>query len=81
VARAVSVLQNQPGIKYQITPNGTVLEGDLKAILEIVPQMQDAVFGAGAQRVLTTIIIDERRDKPTSMEHKLKSVQEKLNQR
>jgi len=69
----------QSGINYQLTPMGTILEGDLDLILRVIRQMQESVFAAGAVRVSTLIKIDDRRDKPShSMAGKVRSVEEKL---
>ena len=78
VARAVKVLEQQKSIKYEITPMGTVVEGDLDGILAVVKKMHEEVFGEGVVRVLTTIKIDDRRDKPQTIKAKLDSVRKKL---
>lgn len=61
-----------------LTPMGTILEGELDTILEAIRAAHEAPFKAGAMRVGTTIRIDDRRDKDLTMEHKVKSVEEKL---
>ena len=78
VARALGILQNQKSVSYKLTPMGTVLEGDLDKVLSMVRQMHESVFGEGVQRVLTTIKIDDRRDKTATMESKISSVESKL---
>jgi uncharacterized protein (TIGR00106 family) len=78
VARAVKILEQERDIKYQMTPMGTVLEGDLDRILAAVKKMHEGVFGEGVVRVLTTIKIDDRRDRPQTMKGKLDSVKRKL---
>jgi uncharacterized protein (TIGR00106 family) len=78
VARAVSVVKKERDVAYQLTPMGTVIEGDLDRVLGIVRQMHESGFGEGVQRVLTTIAIDDRRDKLATMESKVSSVQNKL---
>lgn len=80
VAGAVCLLQNEPGIKYELTPMGTILEGDLEWLLVLAGRMHESAFEAGAVRVVTTIKIDERRDKPLTMEGKVEAVREKLKQ-
>ena len=57
---------------------GTILEGELTAVLEAVRKMHDSVFGDQIQRVVTTIRIDDRRDRESSVEHKIQSVVRKL---
>jgi uncharacterized protein (TIGR00106 family) len=56
----------------------TVIEGDLNRILEVVREMHEVPFRRGAQRVSTTLVIDDRRDKPLTMQGKVDSVEEKL---
>ncbi|MED4203744.1 MTH1187 family thiamine-binding protein [Neobacillus mesonae] len=65
-------------IKYELTPMSTLIEGDLKELLEIVQQLHELPFQKGAQRVCTNIRIDDRRDKENTMERKLKAVESKL---
>ena len=69
---------HKAGLKYTITPMGTVIEGDLDTIMDTVRQMHEACFKKDVQRVVTTIKIDDRRDKPVTIENKVQSVKEKL---
>lgn len=78
VARAFKLLENQKDVVYQLTPMGTIIEGDLDRVLSIVRQIHESAFDKGVQRVLTTVIIDDRRDKTATMESKVNSVQQKL---
>lgn len=78
IAHAFSVLQAEKNIKYELTAMGTIIEGDLGDILRVVKNMHEATFGEGVMRVLTTVKIDERRDKPLSMSGKVASVLKKL---
>ncbi len=75
VAAAESVLRRASDVRHELGPMFTTIEGDLHRILEVIEEMQEAVFAAGAARVSTVIKIDERRDKPTSMAHKVAAVQ------
>ena len=74
VAKAEAVLRRAGDVRYELGPMFTSMEGDLGRILELVQEMQQAVFAAGAQRVSTVIKIDERRDRDTSMAHKVEAV-------
>jgi uncharacterized protein (TIGR00106 family) len=78
VARAVRILQQEEGIEYELTAMGTIIEGDLDRILAAVREMHEGVFGEGVVRVLTTIKIDDRRDKPQTVKAKLDSIKKKL---
>jgi uncharacterized protein (TIGR00106 family) len=78
VARAVKVLEREKDIKYEMTAMGTIIEGDLDRILAVVRKMHEETFAQGVARVLTTIKIDDRRDKAQTMKAKLDSVKKKL---
>jgi uncharacterized protein (TIGR00106 family) len=77
IAEVVGVLDRK-GIKYQLTPMGTIIEIDsydeLSALLK---EFDKALFGKGSPRNYYVIKIDHR-VKKTSMEHKVESVLEKL---
>jgi uncharacterized protein (TIGR00106 family) len=78
VARAVKVLEREKDIKYEITAMGTIVEGDLDRILAVAKKMHEGVFGEGVARVLTTVKIDDRRDKAQGMKKKVDSLKKKL---
>lgn len=78
VAGAVRILRNEPGIKYELTAMNTIIEGDLERLLALAKKMHDSAFSAGVQRVVTTLRIDERRDKPLTMTGKVEAVKRQL---
>ena len=78
VANAVKILEQEKDIKYELTAMMTILEGDLDRLLEVAKKMHRSAFAAGAQRVVTSIRIDDRRDKPLTIEGKIKAVKDKL---
>ena len=78
VARAIKVLEQEKDMKYELTAMGTIMEGDLDRILAVIRRMHEETFGQGVARVLTTIKIDDRRDKLQTMKAKLDSVSKKL---
>jgi uncharacterized protein (TIGR00106 family) len=78
VARCHEVLAGIEGVRYQLTPMATILEGDLAAVLRVIERLHRVPFESGAKRVLTTVVIDERTDVPLSMEGKVESVERKL---
>jgi uncharacterized protein (TIGR00106 family) len=77
VAGVERILQKS-GLVHQLTAMGTIVEGDLDAILAVVREMHEAPFGQGAVRVSTLIKIDDRRDKEHTIARKMRSVEEKL---
>ena len=78
VAQAVRVLKDEKGVKYELTGMGTIIEGELDRLLAVIKKMHQAVLDAGVMRVVTTIKIDDRRDRTASVESKLKSLKREL---
>ena len=78
VAGAVQILQNEPDIKYELTAMGTIIEGDLERLLTLAGRMHQSAFDAGVKRVVTTVKIDERRDKPLSISGKVEAVKRRM---
>jgi uncharacterized protein (TIGR00106 family) len=77
VAGAIKILKKEK-VKYTLTAMGTIIEADLERILKLAQKMHESVFKKGTVRVVTTIKIDDRRDKALSLEGKIKSVKSKL---
>jgi uncharacterized protein (TIGR00106 family) len=78
VAEAQRVLEAQDRVRFRLDPMFTTLDGDLSEIFQLIQDMQEAVFAAGAQRVGTVIKIDERRDRSVRMEEKVTKIAELL---
>ena len=78
VARAIKVLGREGAVKYQLTGMGTLIEGELSDVLEAIKKMHEALFDQEVKRVLTTIRIDDRRDKGLTINYKVESVEKKL---
>lgn len=74
----VERILRESGLSHQLTAMGTIIEGDLDAILTVVRRMHEAPFASGALRVSTLIKVDDRRDKDHTIERKVRSVKEKL---
>ncbi len=78
VAAALKVLRKEKKVVYELTPMGTILEGELDDVFRAARKMHDAVLAAGARRAVTTIKIDDRRDKLLTMSGKVESVVRQL---
>lgn len=78
VAECQEVLEKEDNIEYELTPMGTILEGELDDILVAIRRLHEVPFVNGAGRVTTNIKIDDRRDKEASREQKLESVENKI---
>lgn len=77
VAEAVKALSQIKGIKFQIGSMGSTIEaGTLDEIFQATRAAHEAVFNAGAARVITLLSIDDRRDvKDTTMVNKVKDIE------
>lgn len=78
VAEAEKVLNKFPNIKSMLTPMSTILEGELDDVLAAVKAMHETPFQSGAQRVMTRVSIDDRRDQEITMAGKITAVKSKL---
>jgi uncharacterized protein (TIGR00106 family) len=79
VAEAVKVLKKQKGIKYELTSMGTIIEADsVGKLLVIAGKMHKTVLKDKIKRVVTTIKIDDRKDRKLTAKGKIKSVQKRL---
>jgi uncharacterized protein (TIGR00106 family) len=77
VADCIRILK-QEKVKYELSAMGTNIEGNLKDLLKIALRMHEEPFKKGALRVLTTLKIDDRRDKKGTLSGKKQAVQRKL---
>ena len=74
VKEAVSVLKSS-GLKVRLGGMSTTIEApDLDTLFKVIKEAEEAEFRAGAQRVLINIKIDDRRDKPATIESKMQAV-------
>lgn len=66
------------GLKYQLTPMGTIVEGEWNEISKLIDYSHNLIFEMGIERIITNIKIDYRLDKKSSMQDKLDSVKKKM---
>ena len=77
VARVVKVI-DESGLDYKLNAMGTVVEGDSDRIFDLIKKCHNKMLET-AQRVYTTVKIDERKDKNTKMiEHKVQAVEKEI---
>ncbi len=74
VAGCMEVIDSRKDISYQLTSMGTIIEGPWENVLEVVRLLHEVPFNKGASRVMTTVKIDDRRDKAITMAGKVESV-------
>jgi uncharacterized protein (TIGR00106 family) len=77
VADCLRILKKE-GVRYELSSMGTNIEGDLKDLIRIALKMHESPFKKGIPRVLTTLKIDDRRDKKGTLSGKKKAVLRKL---
>lgn len=77
VADCLRILKKEK-VKFELSSMGTNIEGNLKDLFKIALKMHQVPFQKGALRVLTTLKIDDRRDKRGTLEGKKRAVVNKL---
>ena len=63
------------GLPYALTDMGTIVEGDLDALMSVARAVHEVPFLMGEKRVYTAIKIDDRRDKKVHLGQKIQSVE------
>ena len=74
VKSCLDVVKQAKDVTYTLTAMSTIVQGPLDRVLEIYKMMHEVPFGAGVKRVLSTLKIDDRRDRLATMESKIKAV-------
>lgn len=78
IAIAINAIRKE-GIDCKITPMGTLIESDnIDVIFNAINKAREALFDEGVKRLEIILRIDERLDKPRSMEDKVISVEKYL---
>ncbi|MCD6232149.1 MTH1187 family thiamine-binding protein [Candidatus Aerophobetes bacterium] len=71
-------LLKKEGVKFELTSMSTIIEGDIDTLFELARKMHFSAFTLGVERIVTTIKIDDRRDKPSTIEGKIEKLREKI---
>lgn len=74
VAGCISILKTAQDVSFQVTAMGTIIQGPLTRVLELLVEMHEVPFTMGAARVVTTLKIDDRRDREATIDSKVKAV-------
>ena len=79
ITAAYDAIRSIPNLKVTLTPMNTQIESDnIDDILQAIRVAHDSAKSAGAKRIISTIRIDERFDKPNTLEDKVQSVKSKI---
>jgi uncharacterized protein (TIGR00106 family) len=68
----------ESGLPFALSEFGTTVEGSVEELLALAAKVHAAPFAAGAQRVVTSIKIDERRDKVIHLGDKARAVEKRM---
>ena len=76
LAEALKIV-DASGLPYKVNPMGTVVEGEWDEIMKLIKKCHSTVMKNG-ERVVTTISIDDRKNKPGRIEEKVKSIERRI---
>ena len=69
IDKAIEVIQTS-GLKYEVQPFATILEGTLEEVLAVALAAKEAALDAGAQELVLNIQIHLKKDKDVFFEDK-----------
>lgn len=78
VAEVIKVAKEDERVNIELGSMFTTIEGELDVCFEVAQRMHARMADMGAKRISTVIKVDDRRDKPATIEGKKASVQAKL---
>jgi len=78
VSTCIEILRRK-GLKTKIHALGTNIEGEIDQLLQAIGECHEKIHEMGANRILTSVKIASRTDRKQSIEEKIESVREKLN--
>ncbi len=76
VAECLKIVRDS-GLKYEFTATATILEGGYDPVMETIGRCHKKVRSM-ADRVMTSVRIDDREGAVNEIERKVKSVEEKI---
>ncbi len=74
---AVLKIVDESGIPYKVNPMDTVVEGEWEDIMGLIKKCRDEIMKNG-ERVVISITIDDRKDRPNRIEEKVASLERRL---
>jgi uncharacterized protein (TIGR00106 family) len=70
VDRAIEVIQKS-GLKYQVCPFETVIEGHYDEIMTLLKEVHEVVYAFGAEEMITNVKIQTRYNQDVLIEDKM----------
>jgi uncharacterized protein YqgV (UPF0045/DUF77 family) len=74
IDEAIYAIQRS-GVKHEVQPFATLMEGELEQLLEIVKQAKDAALKAGAEELILNIQVHLKKDRAVHLEEKTEKFQ------
>lgn len=74
----VVVACNKAKVKYKLTDMGTIVEGKPGDLFKLAQKLHETPFKKGIKRVVTSLSIDDRRDKRVKLDDKVSSVMARI---
>ncbi len=72
IDRAIAVIKNS-GLNHTVTSFNTQVEGELKSLLELITEIQSALFNSGTDEVLLNFQIHAKSEMDVFLHEKLKT--------
>lgn len=76
LAAALKIV-DESGLPYKVNPMDTVVEGEWEEIMALIKKCRDTLMER-EERVIISITIDDRKDKPNRIEGKVASIESRL---
>jgi uncharacterized protein (TIGR00106 family) len=76
IAKVMKIVENS-GLPYKLNPMGTVVEGKWDELMALIKRCHRVVLRNG-ERVVTTIKIDDRKQRLNMIEEKIVSLEKRL---
>ena len=67
---AIEIIQHS-GLKYRVCPFETVVEGSYDDVMRLIKEIHEAVYGGGADEMITNIKIQTRHNQDVFIEDKM----------
>ncbi|HBI24255.1 MAG: hypothetical protein A2Y48_05240 [Nitrospirae bacterium RIFCSPLOW2_12_42_9] len=74
----VVVVCKRSKVRYKLTDMGTIVEGKAGDLFKLAQKLHETPFKKGIKRVVTSLSIDDRRDKKVKLEDKVNSVMARI---
>lgn len=70
IDRAIDLIK-QSGLKYEVCPFETAIEGPYNKIMKLLEDIQQECFNGGVEEIIVNLKIHNRRNQPVRIEEKI----------